>query len=93
MGDFMGKNEIEDIIFNVSSRKNILSKNINIDILLYLAKYNPKVTVNTIIGVFGEKTLSNLRELESINMIKREEDNISLSNEGIFQLDNMIKEI
>ncbi len=70
--------------------KSIILENKNNDILLYLAKYNPKITKEDIAQKFGKQSLQGLKDLENISLVKEEEDRLLLTNEGIFQVEGLL---
>ena len=80
----------KEFYYVASNLKVVISEYRNIDILLYLAKYNPKVTKEDIIKNFGEDSLEGLRDLEKYNLVKEERDQFTLTNEGIFQVEGLL---
>jgi hypothetical protein len=82
--------EFQEIYIDSSLIINAINKDKNLDILLYLAKYNPKITIEDIIANFGEKSLKGLEMLISCNLVNKFDNKLTLSNEGIFHLDNLI---
>jgi hypothetical protein len=81
---------IKSLSVEASNMKTILLQNNNIDILLYLAKYNPNVTSKEIEEKFGKKSLDGLKGLMSFNLVKEESCNLSLTEEGIFQVEGLL---
>jgi len=73
-----------------SNMKTILMQNNNIDILLYLAKYNPNVTIKDIEKKFGKESLDGIKNLEAFRLIKEEKCNLNLTEEGIFQVEGLL---
>lgn len=82
--------QIDDLYYDASLLKNVILEYQNIDILLYLAKYNPKVTKEDIVKNFGEKSLEGLKDLEKYNLVKEEKEQFSLTNTGIFQVEGLM---
>ncbi len=73
-----------------SSMKSTLLKNKNVDILLYLAKYNPKVTEEELAEKFGKPAVKGLRALIDIGLVEEKKGYLFLTNEGIFQVDGLL---
>ncbi len=82
--------ELQQKYDETSKIKDVILENANIDILLYLAKYNPKVTKSTIVKSFGKESLKGLKDLEKVNLVREEDNKLTLTNEGIFQVDGLI---
>lgn len=82
--------ELKRIYYDALRLKNIILENKNIEILLYLAKYNPKVSEQELEKKFGKDALKGLRELKNISLIKEEGSNLFLTNEGIFQVEGLL---
>lgn len=82
--------ELERISLDVSHIKNVLLSNKNIDILLYLAKYNPDVSIDDIVKAFGKDSLKGLKELEKCNLLKEQNGQVTLTHEGIFQVEGLV---
>ena len=70
--------------------KSIILENKNVDMLLYLAKYNPKVTKEDITKKFGKDALHGLKDLENVKLVREEESEFFLTNEGIFQVEGLL---
>ncbi|MFH1777452.1 MAG: hypothetical protein ABH952_07850 [Candidatus Omnitrophota bacterium] len=85
MGD-----ELKRLYVDAYYLKNIILQNRNIDILLYLAKYNPEVKITDIIKNFGKESLEGLKALEGCNLVREEDGQLTLTNEGIFQVDGLL---
>ncbi|MBM3303868.1 MAG: hypothetical protein FJY76_02135 [Candidatus Aenigmarchaeota archaeon] len=85
----MGEN-IKRLSVEASNMKTILLQNNNIDILLYLAKYNPNVTTKEIEEKFGKDSAEGLKGLMSFNLVKEENCNLTLTEEGIFQVEGLL---
>ncbi len=85
MGD-----ELKRLYVDAAYLKNVILQNRNIDILLYLAKYNPEVKIADIIKNFGKESLEGLKALEGCNLVREESGQLTLTNEGIFQVDGML---
>ena len=87
----MGKlREHEKIYSDVTKLKNVLLENSNIDILLYLAKYNPKIMKKDIEKNFGKESLKGLSNLEKYQLVREESGKLTLTSEGIFQVEGLI---
>ncbi len=82
--------ELKRISIEASNMKSVLLQNNNIDILLYLAKYNPSVNTKDITTKFGKESLEGLKNLIFSNLVKEEENNLTLTEEGIFQVEGLL---
>ena len=82
--------ELKRIYVDASNLKSTLLQNKNIDILLYLAKYNPDVTEDEIKEKFGAESLEGLKALKNFHLVKEEKSNLSLTSEGIFQVEGLL---
>ena len=82
--------ETERLRVEASNMKTVLLQNNNIDILLYLAKYNPRVTAKDIAKKFGKRSLEGLKGLMCFNLVKEQNNNITLTEEGIFQVEGLL---
>ncbi|MBI5061764.1 MAG: hypothetical protein HZB67_05630 [Candidatus Aenigmarchaeota archaeon] len=82
--------ELTRIYADASKLKSIIMENNNIDILLYLAKYNPKVTKEAIKQNFGDESIKSLNLLKDVNLIQEDDDSITLTDEGIFQVEGLL---
>jgi len=82
--------EMKKLSLDAAKLKSIILNNKNIDILLYLAKYNPKVTEEEIANKFGKKSLEGLKQLINYDLVKEEKENLSLTNPGIFQVEGLL---
>lgn len=82
--------EIKRLGIDSSTLKTILLENNNIDILLYLAKYNPKVTIKEIAKNFGKESVEGLMALIKFCLVKEEGKRLSLTEEGLFQVDGLL---
>jgi len=82
---------LKKIYSEVSNFKTVLLENNNIDLLLYLAKYNPKVSKKDLVEKFGREALKGLKDLKSISLVREDDkNNCTLTDEGIFQVDGLI---
>ncbi len=82
--------ELKKLAIEASNLKNVLLQNKNIDVLLYLAKYNPDVTVDDIKQHFGKESLDGVDSLKKFHLVNEEKGNLTLTNEGIFQIDGLL---
>ncbi len=82
--------ELKRVYSDAIKLKNIILENKNIDLLLYLAKYNPKTTKEDIAKKFGKEALQGLKDLEDVKLVKEEENRLHLTNEGIFQVEGLL---
>lgn len=82
--------EFKKIAIDATNLKNALMYNNNIDILLYLAKYNPKVSKKDIEDKFGNEALDGLETLEQFHLVKEENCRLTLTTEGIFQVEGLL---
>jgi len=82
--------DIKRLSVEASNMKTILLQNNNVDILLYLAKYNPNVTTKDIENKFGKHSLDGIKGLLSFNLVKEENNNLKLTEEGIFQVEGLL---
>lgn len=84
---------LKELYYSASKLKQTILTNNNIDILLYLAKYNPGVTRKDIGQRFGEESLGGLKELEICNLVKEEKQGLALTDEGIFQVEGLLSAV
>ena len=82
--------DLKQFYYNATNLKNIMLENNNIDILLFLAKYNPKTTKNDIIKNFGKESIKGLKHLEQCHLVTEEDNKITLTEEGIFQVEGLL---
>ena len=82
--------ELKRIYTEASNLKTIILQNNNIDILLYLAKYNPKVSKKEIIEKFGKESVFGLEALKNFHLVKENKGNLMLTDEGIFQVEGLL---
>lgn len=82
--------EINRMHADASNLKSIILQNNNIDILLYLAKYNPKVTKKDISNKFGNESTLGLDALKEANLVREEDGSLTLTDEGIFQVEGLL---
>ncbi len=75
---------------DASNLKSIILQNNNIDILLYLAKYNPNVTKKDIAQKFGDESRIGVEALKEANLVKEEDGSLTLTEEGIFQVEGLL---
>ena len=85
----MGEN-LKSLYYTASKLKNIILESKNIEILLYLAKHNPRITKKDIIKNFGEDSLKGLKSLELCKLVKEEKDMLTLTEEGIFHVEGLL---
>lgn len=81
---------LKKLYYSASNLKNVILENNNIDILLLLAKHNPRVTREYIIRDFGEESLEGLKDLERCNLVREEREGLTLTEEGIFQVEGLL---
>ena len=81
---------LRKLYYSASNLKNVILENKNIDILLFLAKYNPAVTRRAISENFGEESLEGLKHLEICNLVREEKEKLTLTEEGIFQVEGLL---
>ena len=82
--------ELKRVYNDAINLKRIILENKNIDLLLYLAKYNPKITREDIAEKFGKEALQGLKDLEEVKLVKEEESRVLLTSEGIFQVEGLL---
>lgn len=82
--------ELKRIYADASNLKSVILQNNNIDVLLYLAKYNPKITKKDIIKNFGKESLDGLKALREFHLVKEEKGKLALTDEGIFQVQGLL---
>ena len=82
--------DIKKLGSDASCIKNAMLQGKNIDILLYLAKYNPNVTLKDIAKNFGKDSLQGIKWLEECKLVREESEVLALTNEGIFQLEGLM---
>lgn len=81
---------LRKLYYSASNIKNVILEDNNIDILLFLAKYNPEITKKNIVKNFGEESLEGLKHLEICNLVKEEKERLTLTEEGIFQVEGLL---
>ncbi len=82
--------ELKKLYYDANRLKNVLLENDNIGILLFLAKYNPKVKREQIKEKFGKEALQGLDELKRLELVIETEKGICLTPQGIFQVEGLI---
>ena len=82
--------ELKRLGADISNLKTILLQNNNIDILLYLAKYNPEVTTREIAEKFGKESLAGLESLMHFRLVTEEKERLLLTEEGIFHVEGLL---
>ena len=85
-----GLEQLKALDSEVLCIKNAMLRGKGIDILLYLAKYNPGIPKKDIVEKFGKNSLGDLKELEDCKLVKESEEKLSLTNEGIFQVEGLL---
>ncbi len=86
----MGGEELRRVYAEASNLKAVMMQGSNIDILLYLAKYNPKVSKKDISEKFGTESLKGLKALYEFGLVKEDNGDLTLTDEGIFQVDGLL---
>ncbi len=86
----MGSEQLKAISLDAATFKEMLLEGKNIDILLYLAKYNPDVPKSEILKAFGKESGKGLEDLKDAKLVMEKSSGISLTNEGIFQVDGLL---
>ncbi|OIO21780.1 hypothetical protein COV61_01245 [Candidatus Micrarchaeota archaeon CG11_big_fil_rev_8_21_14_0_20_47_5] len=86
----MGNEDLKKEFLEASRLKDIVLEDKNIDILLYLAKYNPNVQRENIIENFGADSIKGLEDLKGAKLVRELSDGISLTEEGIFHVDGLL---
>jgi len=82
--------EIKRMSVEASKLKSVILRNNNIDILLYLAKYNPTTTIKEIKERFGEESLKEIDLLKQSHLVREEKERLILTDEGIFQVEGLL---
>lgn len=82
--------EIHRLGITASEMKATLLQNNNIDILLYLAKYNPNVTIDDIQKKFGKESVSGIKNLKSAKLLNDDNGKLTLTEQGIFQVEGLL---
>lgn len=82
--------DINKLYVEVQDLRKVLLEDSNIDILLYLAKYNPKVSRKDLSERFGRSSLSGLRDLKRFHLVDEERGFLQLTTEGIFQVEGLM---
>ncbi|MBI5332196.1 MAG: hypothetical protein HZB65_01345 [Candidatus Aenigmarchaeota archaeon] len=82
--------QLRKLYYEAANIKNIILENKNIDILLYLAKYNPNISISDITEKFGKESLEGLKDLEKINLVREQNGQLTLTEEGIFQVEGLL---
>ncbi|MCK5473939.1 MAG: hypothetical protein KAI53_00905 [Candidatus Aenigmarchaeota archaeon] len=85
MGD-----DLKKLCINASCLKAIILQNKNLDVLLYLAKYNPDVCISDLVEKFGTGIVDSLKDLEKYNLLTERNGQLTLTEEGIFQVDGLL---
>ncbi|MCX6777618.1 MAG: hypothetical protein NT157_01915 [Candidatus Micrarchaeota archaeon] len=85
MGD-----EIPQICADSLDIKGVILQNKNVDILLYLAKYNPEIKEKDIIEKFGKESIRGLNALKRLDLVKEMKGYLFLTDDGIFQVDGLL---
>ena len=86
----MGQEDLQRMNVKASKLKAVLLENKNIDVLLYLAKYNPKITVEDIIEKFGKDAIYGLKNLKIFNLVEENNSFLTLTDEGLFQVEGLL---
>ena len=86
----MASEGLKKTYFEITRLKEIILENNNIDILLFLAKYNPNVPRKDILTNFGKESLSGLEDLKGAKLVVEVDSGLSLTDEGIFQVDGLL---
>lgn len=82
--------ELKRLSLDSSSFKALLLKDNVVDILLFLAKYNPRVTLKEVKEKFGEDSAKDVESLKRFNLIIEDEGTLTLTEEGIFQIEGLL---
>ena len=82
--------ELKRISTDISNLKTVMLQDKNIDILLYLAKYNPNITAGDIAEKFGKSSLRGLSALMNFCLVTKKKERIFLTKEGIFQVEGLL---
>ncbi len=82
--------ELKTAYYAVARMKQLLLDNNNVDLLLFLAKYNPNVTRKRIETELGKDALKDLDSLKQFDLIVEDSKGITLTHEGIFQIDGLV---
>lgn len=85
--------ELEKKCAEAARLKQVLLENDNIGVLLYLAKYNPQVTRRVLAEKFGKTALKGLEDLKKFCLVAEKNRNLSLTPEGIFQVDGLLASV
>lgn len=86
----MGSENIKKMYVDAVNLKSVILQNNNLDILLYLAKYNPDVSRDEILEKFGAFSKDGLEALKTFHLVREENGLLSLTEEGIFQVDGLL---
>lgn len=81
---------LKELYHSASALKNVILENNNIDILLFLAKYNPEITRKDVMDKFGDESMEGLKDLERFNLVKEQKEKLTLTEEGIFQVEGLL---
>ena len=82
--------DLKKMAADTAKLKGVLIYRNNVDILLYLAKYNPEVSKKEIAQKFGKEAINGLKALEQCDLVKEEDGNLTLTTEGIFQVEGLL---
>ncbi|MBI4244797.1 MAG: hypothetical protein HY606_11965 [Planctomycetes bacterium] len=86
----MNQEDLKRLHSNAANLKTTLLQHKNIDILLYLAKYNPKVTTKEIEENFGKESLIGLKALEELYLVNEEKGFLTLTEQGLFHVEGLM---
>ncbi len=62
--------ELQRLYLDAMSRKKVMLENHNLDMLLYLAKYNPDVKKEELIQKFGETAENGLEQMKGMHLVE-----------------------
>lgn len=82
--------EITKMYHEANTLKTLMLRDKAIEVLLFLAKYNPKTTEAEIKKCFGGEVIETLEDFKKYDLVRSEADCISLTEEGIFQVDWLV---
>jgi len=82
--------QLQQLYHDANRLKRVLLENNNIGILLYLAKFNPNVTRKRLKNEFGKEALQGLDDLKRFELVTESEKSISLTPQGIFQVEGLL---
>ncbi len=84
--------ELKRVEYGAAALKNALLSGNTLGVLLYIAKYNPGVSLKDITSKFGKEATVRVEKLRELHLVAIEpSQKVSITNEGIFQVDGLLQ--